>query len=173
MTSTSRHPVDGPIRELIQTRRHATDAEVRQILARIGNAPFDFRVLPVPVRYRGLSYQGRSLGSREPTLTAHLTRRVVAEQQWAVGTTAQAYVDDLHAAARLPSARLAVYERRGGNMAAVLTSTAEAVPSERIGAEFRPDMLVLYAADRGAIISGYQITSLLETGIPGDARWLT
>ncbi len=35
-----------------------------------------------------------------------------------------------------------------------------------------PEILVVYSADRGMIITGYQLSSLSQTGIPAEARWL-
>jgi len=33
-------------------------------------------------------------------------------------------------------------------------------------------LLVIYSADRGIIVTGYQFSELPETGIPSEARWL-
>jgi hypothetical protein len=57
-------------------------------------------------------------------------------------------------------------------MAVTLTLTAEAVPPERRTADSLPWRLVVYAADRGMIVTGYQVSGLDRIGIPEDARWL-
>jgi hypothetical protein len=168
----SQHPADLLIRRLIQTRDAAAPEEIEQIVERMATAPFDQRALPVPMRLRGLSYQGQTLGVRHDSFGYHLVKRVVDERQWTEGTTAADYLEDLRRGVRNRGVRLAVYERRGGFMAAALTATAAAVPLSRRAAESLPNLLVVYGADRGVIISGYQVSSLEQTGIPGEARWL-
>lgn len=146
--------------------------EIDRIVERVATARFDRRVIPVPTTLRGQSYQGRALGAREDSFTYHLTKRVVDERQWAEGTTADEYLDDLRRAVRAPSARLAVYARRGGNIAATMTPTSAAVPPARRTPESLSDVLVVYSANRGIIVSGYQVSGLDRTGIPEGARWL-
>ena len=57
-------------------------------------------------------------------------------------------------------------------MAVTLTPTADAVRNARRAASSLPEVLVVYAADRGMIITGYQVSSSSQTGIPAEARWL-
>ncbi len=168
----SRHPADRLIRELIGTRREATNHEIAQIVERMAAAPFHPAVLPVPIHLRGLAFQGRTIGEREDALTCHLIKRVVADRQWTEDTSAADYLADLRRAVRAPAAWLALYTRRGGHMAVTLTPTADAVPSARRAASSLPEILVVYSADRGMIITGYQVSSSSQTGIPTEARWL-
>lgn len=157
---------------MIATSKEVTDEEIVQIIGRMAGASFDQGKRRVPTRYRGTRYRGRTLGSSAPSLTYHLTKRVVIEEQWAAGTTADQYVADLRQAVRSPSARLALYMRRSGAIAATVTPTDVVVPPERRGSQPQPQLLVLYSADRGIIISGYQFSILEQTGIPQEARWL-
>jgi hypothetical protein len=166
------HPTDLLIRRLIQTGGVAAPAEIEQIVERMATAPFDRREIPIPMRLRGFTYQGESLGARHDSFGYHLVKRVVDERQWAHGTTAADYLADLRRGVRNRRARLAVYERRGGFMAAALAATSAAVPSARRGTEALPSLLVVYSTDRGVIISGYQVSSFERTGIPGEALWL-
>ncbi len=168
----SRHPADRLIRELIGTRREATDDEIAQIVERMATAPFHPAVLPVPMHLRGLAFQGRAILDREDALTCHLIKRVVADRQWTEDTSAADYLADLRRAVRAPAARPALYTRRGGRIAVTLTPTADAVPNDRRAASSLPEILVVYSADRGMIITGYQVSSLSQTGIPAEARWL-
>ncbi len=168
----SRHPVDRLIRELIGTRRAAADDEIEQIVERMATAPFHPAVLPVPMHLRGLAFQGRTIREREDALTCHLIKRVVADRQWTEDTSTADYLADLRRAVRAPAARLALYARRGGHIAVTLTPTADAVPNARRAASSLPELLVVYSADRGMIITGYQVSSLSQTGIPTEARWL-
>ncbi|MGH2353029.1 MAG: hypothetical protein ACRDJN_15575 [Chloroflexota bacterium] len=170
--AVSQHAVDRLIRELSQTDREATPAEVDQIIERMATAPFDSQTYTVRTKHRGLTYLERSLGPREPSLFYHLVKRVVAEEQWAYGTTESEYLTDLRDAVRSAAARLVVYARRGGSIAVTLTPTSATVPPERRTPASLPLLLVVYSADRGMMISGYQISGLETAGIPQEARWL-
>jgi hypothetical protein len=81
------------------------------------------------------------------------------------------YLDDLHQVVRSQRVRIAVYERRGGCLAAALA--VNEIPIEHRGVDALPWVLVVFSADRGTIVSGYQTSTDLLTNIPGDALWLT
>ena len=168
----SRHPADVLIRELVRTGRAAMPEEIARIIERMATAPFDQRVLSVPEKLRGVSSQGRRLGDRETALVIHLAQRIVGDLQWVAGTTAPEYVADLRSAVRDPSARLVVYRRRGGDVAATLTPTNRIVPASRRGLKALPWLFVVHSADRGIIVSGYQASGLGTLSMPGNARWL-
>ncbi len=168
----SRQPVDRLIRELIDTGRQATEAEIGRIIERMATAPFDPRVRPVPVKDRGLAYQGRVLGEREDSLFYHLVKRVRIEETWPDGTTADQYLADLRQAVRAPTARLALYKERGGHIAAIITPTSTVLREARRGPQAYPNLLVIYSADRGIIVSGYQFSTFARARIPQEARWL-
>ncbi len=168
----SEHPTDRLIRDLIQNRRPASDNEVAQIVDRIARAHFSRQIRVVPSRDRGASYGGRTLGNRADSLTYHIVKRVVVEEQWADGTTDRQYVADLWRAARSPAASLAVYVSGDDHIAVTLTPTADVIPPERLG--IRPEQLVLvvYSAGNGIIVTGYQVSSVSATRIPSEAIWL-
>lgn len=168
----SQHPTDALIRELVRSGRRVTDEEVARIVERMATAPFDTQDRHVPVVERGASYLGQTLGARADSFTYHFIKRVAIERQWAVGTTPQQYVDDLRLAVRFPRARLAVYERRGGFVAAMVTPTGAILTAARRGDDALPILLVVFSADRGTLISGYQASGLDELAIPEEARWL-
>lgn len=168
----TQHPVDQLIRELIQMRRPARPTDVEQIIALMTAAPFDSGIVAVPGQERGARYRDIILTARVPSLDYHLVKRVALEHQWADGTTAQDYVADLRRVARLPEARLAVYERRGGNIAAVVAATEDAVPQQRRGSRSEPHLVVIYSADRGIMVTGYQFSNISTVGIAPGAQWL-
>ena len=168
----SQHPADQLIRELLATGRPATPTEVDQILERIATVPFDPRILRVPLPLQGVTHLGRTLGTREAALDIHLVQRVIGDEQWPLGTTAAHYLTDIQQAVMAAAARLLVYERRGGSMAATLTAIEEVLPQARRGSRALPWCFVVYSADRGTITSGYQATGTQTPSIPGDARWL-
>lgn len=109
---------------------------------------------------------------RADSLTYHLVKRVVDERQWAPGTTAARYIADLRRAIRHPSSRLTIYTRRGGHIAATIVPTSAVIPAAHRASGSQPELLVVYSADRGIILSGYQVSSLMQAGIPEEALWL-
>lgn len=142
----SQHPTDRLIRELVRTGRTVAPAEVQQIAQRIATAPF-------------------------PTSAPHLAKRA-REGQWTEETTPEAYVDDLRRAIRDPEGRVAVYQRRGGSLAACVTLTDRAVPFTRRGPASCALIVVVYSADRAIIVTGYQASAISYVSLPGGARWL-
>lgn len=166
------HPVDRLIHEVVRAGREITSTEIEQILERIATAPFNPQVVRVPVEERELSHYGEILGERVSSLTYHVFKRVVVEGQWALGTTTADYLTDLRHAVRHPDAHCAVYYRRGGVIAATVTLTRAVVPRARLGPNAQPLLFVAYSADRGVLITGYQIRSLDTIAIPESARWL-
>jgi len=168
----SQHPVDQLIRELVDTGRAATDADVVRIIERMASVPFASHTIRIDLDERGASYQGVVLGTLADSFTYHLIKRVAIEQQWADGTTGDDYLQDLRRAIRDTEAHLTVYSRRGGVVAAIIVPTARILPPERCGDRPEQSIIVIYSTDRGRIISGYQFSSLAVTGIPQEARWL-
>jgi len=142
----SQHPADRLIRELILTERDATRSEVGRIIERMATAAF-------------------------PRARPHLAKRLL-EGLWAEHTTEDVYLADLRRGIQSPDARLLLYTRRGGHIAAVLAGTAQALPRCHLGAQWLPLLFVVYSADRGIIVSGYQTRVLTDIAVPEGARWL-
>ncbi len=57
-------------------------------------------------------------------------------------------------------------------MACAIGYTALAIPRGRLGEQAEAHLLVLYSADRGTIVSGYQFSDMSKVAIPGDTLWL-
>ena len=170
--TVSQHPTDRLIRELVDDDRPTTGTEIAEILARTANAPFDRRPVAVPPAQRGLTYNAQTLEARAPSLDLHMVKRIVMERQWIYGTTTAQYLADLRRAVNATETRICVYARRGGYIVGTVTPTAMVIPSSRRGEQSLPLLLVVYSADRGMIISGYQVSTIEQTGIPREARWL-
>lgn len=168
----SDHPTDRLIRELNQSGRPSELGEIDQILDRMAVAPFDSRIVRALPTERGFNYHGRVVQQRDEALFVHLIRRVMGNGQWTDATSQQDYLDDLRRSIRAPKARLALYQRRGGYLAATLTPTADVIPAIRRGPRSRVELWVVYSADRGIILTGYQVSSRDEVSIPKDTRWL-
>lgn len=171
--SDDSYPADQLIHDLIAHPRAATVEEIRLITERIASAPFNTEIQNVPSRERGQTYRGVRLGKRAASLTLHLVRRVVDDEQWAVGTTADAYVESLRRAIRDPHAHLALYRQWGmRDMAAIIAPTRNALGPEQVGPEAEANIIVVYNATRGILTSGYQFSTMDRVYISGDALWL-
>lgn len=165
-------PSDQLIRELLQTRRPASPAEIDQIIAQMATAPFSAQIESAPPELRGRAYAGRMIQPRDELWFIHLAKRVLLEQQWTAGATAAEYLADLRSAINQPDARLLLYTRRGGHHAPVIARTDDVLSKERQGPRVLPYLLIVYAVERRAIITGYQFSELARVRIPGDALWL-
>lgn len=107
------------------------------------------------------------------SLALHFIQHVEIEKQWAAGTTIDAYIESLHRAARNPEARIALYRQWGmRDIAAAIVPTKKVLDSSQIGSGTLPNLLVVYRADRGMLISGYQFSTMDTVHIPKDAVWL-
>jgi len=168
----STHPTDALIRALIASPRPATPDETAQIIARMATAPFNSQVRRIPAQQRGLMYEGQPLGAQTDALTQHLFQRVLIDEQWAPGTTATRYLADIRSAVVMPSARLLVFFRQGVHIAATITATNRIFPPMRAGANALANTIVVYSADRGILLTGYQFTDLSDLNLPEDVQWL-
>lgn len=166
----STDPVDQLIRDLLVRERTANEEEIAAIIARLASAPFNDQLVSVPRMYRGLHHPGPPLGNRERSLRLHLTVRVVKDRQWSEETDESTFLDDLHEAVRHHAARLILYHRRGGALAAVLSPNN--ISREHLGPGALPLVYVIYSADRSTIVSGYQASDITTISIPGEAQWL-
>ena len=84
----------------------------------------------------------------------HLVRRVLVQRQWADGTTEAMYLSDLRAAAEHPDAQVRV--GIAGGLPTVQIVAPNHVPATRLGPRATPWIIVVYAPNRGRLISGHQ-----------------
>lgn len=164
----SQDPTDRLIRELIRTRREATSGEVERIVNRMATAPF-MPTVRVPPRDRALYHRDRTVGIREDSLFYHLAKRV-SEGQWRFGTIEAEYLRDLRDAVSNADARLVVYALGSGNFAAILAGNT--VAETRLGEVSEDYIFVVYSADRGRILSGYQVSGIETINISENPLWL-
>ena len=163
--------VDQLIEELVQARRQATPTEIARILSRMAGASFAPNTVKVPIKDRGHSYRGQTLGSQANSLDYHLVKRVIVEEEWSPGTTAAEYVADLQRVVQQPGARLVLFPFGSHHRAMALTATNRVIPSNRLGSAPLPLLIVVYSTDRGALITGYQVSSISKVNIPTGAVW--
>ncbi|CAN5821076.1 hypothetical protein BH20ACT11_BH20ACT11_11280 [soil metagenome] len=160
------------IREIAENHeRPLTGEEVQRVVECVSSAPFDPEPRRVATALRGLFYQGHELGTREQPLRSHLVQRVLIDRQWADGTVAHEYLEDLRAAARHPSAKIAVGLPPGSGPLVYLFAP-NATPPGRLGENSLPWVFVLYSTDADAIITGYQASGMETVRLPSNTRWL-
>jgi hypothetical protein len=173
MLSDDSHPADLLIHEMIVHPRPATEREIQIITDRIASAPFNEEMHNVPVPLRSLRYRGVTLGTHTTSLALHFIQHVEVEKQWATGTTIDAYTDSLHRAVRDPEVRIALYRQwLMRDIAAAVVPTKRVLDNRQMGSGTLPNLLVVYRADRGMLISGYQFSTMDNIRIPRDAVWL-
>ncbi|MGI8691089.1 MAG: hypothetical protein ACR2M3_21115 [Thermomicrobiales bacterium] len=167
------HPADQLIHDLIAHPRAATDEEIRLITDRIATAPFNPAIQKVSIANRRFAYQGATPGRQTDSLTLHLIQRVMRDRQWAMGTTAMDYLRSLHAAARSESVQIALYRQwEERDIAVIIARTRTVLGEQQLGARSETNLIVVYRADRGILVSGYQFSTMDEIAIPDDALWL-
>lgn len=162
---------DYVVRDLVNDpERTPTAREVDAILRGIARAEFNRRRVPVPEELVGREFEGEALrAGREDSLTVHRAQRILNDEQWREGTTQEEFLDDLRRTAAHPEARLAVYETRQTYVAVVISPNT--VPESRQGPVRGEYVQVVYSANRGRIISGWQTDD--PTGnVPERARWI-
>lgn len=102
--------VDQLLLELIETGRQASTAELAAIITHVAQAPFATYLSRVPVELRNLLAQrGIIVPTRLSSIQRHLFKRMYDEEQWAVGTTADQYIADLHQAVVHPLVQIWTY----------------------------------------------------------------
>ena len=159
------------IREFLDPLRVPTDREIGKILNHVAKAPFRSGRIRVDEDLLVAVFSGRTLDKREPSLTVHLAKRVVVEEQWAIGTTEEQYVADLHSIVDDAELRMVVYRSRDGQCKLGLLAPNR-LPRERLGGNSEKLLWVVYSANYGTITTGYQVSSVDRITIPKGARWL-
>jgi hypothetical protein len=168
----SPHPVDQLIVRLIRGEIEASPEDVDRIVQRMATAPFNQHPTRVPLRDRGTVYGSIVLRRLADPLEVHLVKRVVVEEQWAFGTTMDEYLADLRSAILHDRASLLVYERTNDLVAATMTPTDDVVPASRRGVNSEPNMLVVYSARHGSVLSAYMFSTVERLDLPEAIRWL-
>jgi hypothetical protein len=154
-------------------RAQQLSRKFRLITGQIADAPFNRALQKVPVPLRGLAYRGGALGTQTTSLVLHFIQHVQVEKQWAADTTIDEYIESLRRVAREPEAQIALYRLWGTrDIAVIIVPTREVLNRRQMGSGTLPKLLVVYRADRGMLVSGYQFSTMDNVRIPKDAAWL-
>jgi hypothetical protein len=162
--------VENLIRALVRRERAPIKSDIERIRVRLGIAPFNEQSIRVPIGQRGLTYLGRTVQARDESAFVHLVRRVVLDRQWANGTSIDEYVADLRQLVALSDTMFVIYDRGQGPIVGAFGPNR--IPVARRGDMYQPYLYVVYSADRGSIITGYQVSGLNVIDVSDDPLWL-
>ena len=93
------------------------------------------------------------------------------DRQWSEGTTEEEYVADLQRIVEDADTQLLIYDRGQGPVAAAIGPNR--IPVRRLEAMAQPYLFIAYSADRGSIITGYQVSQLSQVNVTEKPLWLT
>jgi hypothetical protein len=154
-----------------KTATGAAPVYVQEAIRLMLAAPFASRVVNVHKTARGQMLLGRPVGKQEPTLVAHLAKRIWTEQQWTSGTTTGQYLEDLRTAIGHKKARFVRYQAKDGRQC-VGCFAPNTAPATRLGTNPHPFLWVVYDVQRDRIVTGHMASSLDAVDIPESAEWL-
>jgi hypothetical protein len=163
--------VDTLIRDIAHGRLNPEGWHADLIREHVSAAPFNPQQVRAERAVRGLVYQGRVVQQTDDSVFIHLVKRVHLEKQWATGTTQGEYLEDLQRLGTDSTCDVIVYDLGPGPVAALLGRNT--VPPRRLGTRHEPFLFVVYAPERRAIISGYQISGPQAVNLSKVPIWLT
>jgi len=156
--------VDQRIRQIVAGSRSPSIEDVVMIQQRAASATFYRSEANTPNDLVGMQLpDGHVIGERERSIYIHLAKRI-QQGQWDRSTSPEGYLNDLQAFTKRDDVQVLLYERRGGNMAAFIG------PAPQGGDE--SNMIVIYSADRGMIVSGYRFGNFSDLNLGTNQRWL-
>lgn len=170
----SQHPVDIAIREILRGDRPAADLSASAVADRMASVTFSLsrRGLPRPL-LAFMELHGYAIERRPTELTNHWAKHVLGDGQWSVGTDATQYMNDLRAVCHHSVSRLVLRRIASGSRRAIaIANTLDIVPSERLGANYGPELVVVYSADTGKILSGYMVQIFAAPASEPETIWL-
>lgn len=165
----SQHPVDVAIRDILQAQRPPSVSDAGAVVERMASATFKTgrRRLPQPL-LELMSLHGYSTDQRMTELTFHWAKHVLGDGQWSPEIDEVTYLEHLRRVVEYPESRLFLQRRNHRSSAAIaIANTVDIVPPELCGSGGGTEIVVVYSADLGKILSGYMIdTSLTITSEP-------
>ena len=165
--------VDRLIREVAETGRQATDAELQQIREHVTQAAFDPNARErVRGQLAGLVWQGKTLRGSDllPPSDVHYLRHVIHREEWPAGTSMDNYLESIVRA---------VLSSEGGVLLGRFQGVLQVGFFGPAGLLRGPDgaewILVEYRVDTGHCVTAYQVDldTALRNSARSDLRWMT
>jgi hypothetical protein len=166
--------VDELIGSLIRGERIPTDRDASIILEHIARSTFNTgrRNIPQPLRELMLQH-GYPVSDPGDDLVYHWAKHVLGDKQLTPDTTATEYFEYAMDAVNHPDVRLIAQTARSGHHVTVAMIPVEnVVPVIRWGPRVGTDLLVVYSADVGRIVSAYMTASTSQITSRAGTVWL-
>ena len=170
----SQDDVDALIRQLISGDRIPSEQDAADILDHIAGSTFYMgrRNIPRPLQDL-MREQGYPVPERGDDLIYHWAKHVLGARQWTPETTAAEYFRYVIDAVVHPDVRLITQVARSGHHVAVaICSVHGVVPIFRWGPQVGTDLIVVYSADVGRIVSAYMTASASQITSRAGTVWL-
>jgi hypothetical protein len=166
--------VDALIRALIHGERQPADDDATTILEHIAGSTFypGRRNIPRPLQELMIRH-GYEVPDRGDDIIYHWAKHVLEDQQWTVDTTATAYFQFAVRAVTHPASRLLVqFAPSGHRVAVVISAVDDIVPLASQGPRSGRNLLVVYSADVGRIVSAHMTASTSRITSRTGTVWL-
>jgi hypothetical protein len=166
--------VDTRIRQLIRRDRVPSDQDAVDVLDRIADATFYLGRRNIPEPLQDLMRQhGYPVPDRGNDLIFHWAKHVLGDKQWTPDTTPADYWQDAQDAIRHEESQLVVLNAASGHdVAIVIAKTANVVPDRRLGPRAGDEVLVIYSATTGRILSVHMVESSFRLTAGTSTVWL-
>jgi len=116
---------------------------------------------------------GYPVPDRGNDLIFHWAKHVLGDQQWTSDTTPEEYWQYGQAAIRHEESQLVVLNAASGHdVAIVIAKTANVVPERRLGPRAGDEVLVIYSATTGRILSVHMVESSFRLTAGTSTVWL-
>jgi hypothetical protein len=166
--------VDDLIRSLVSGDRAPSEQDAVDILDHIAGSTFYLGRRNIPKPLQDLMREhGHTVPDRGDDLIYHWAKHVLGDEQWAPNTTAAEYWEHAQRAIRHPDSRLVVQSAaKGHDVAIVIADTSNIVQTELLGSRAGDEMLVVYTATTGRILSVHMVESSSKLTARPRTIWL-
>jgi hypothetical protein len=170
----SREDVDALIRQLVSGDRVPSEQDAGDILGHIAGSTFYLgrRNIPRPLQEL-MREHGYLVPIRGDDLIYHWAKHVLGDGQWTPDTTPAEYWQHAEGAIRRPESSLVVQKAEPGHaIAIVVARTANVVPERNFGPRSGDELLVVYSATTGRILSAYMTETSSQFTARPSTIWL-
>jgi hypothetical protein len=166
--------IDDLIRSLVSGDRVPSKQDAVAILNHIAGSTFYMgrRNIPRPLQEL-MREHGYAIPDRGDDLIYHWAKHVLGDEQWTPDTTPTEYWEHAQRTIRHPDSRLVVQNAtKGHDVAIVIADTANIVQAEQLGPRAGDEMLVVYTATTGRILSAHMVESSTKLTARPSTIWL-
>lgn len=165
--------IDIVIRDIIARRHTPTTGDVERIIERMRTSTFSLarRDIAAPLRTLMIEH-GHEVPARGNDLIYHWAKHALGDRQWTPQTTVTDQ-DDLQRAVLDPASRLLVrHAYSGHDVTMIVATTDRVIPASRLGEHPGPEVIVVYPATVGRILSEYMVAASQPLTESPSTIWL-